>query len=92
MGTNRNERTVKEPATFKTEGCFGALGGGGGRVVTVTQRVKIETVECCICPWHWLRVGKADRLLVVTSSRCIPFRNTLVPGGAVFYACKIVTT
>lgn len=30
MGTNRNERTVKEPATFKTEGCFGALGGGGG--------------------------------------------------------------
>lgn len=40
---NRNERTVKAPTTFITERCFWGAGGGGG-VVTVTQRLKIVTV------------------------------------------------
>jgi hypothetical protein len=86
---NRNERTVKEPATFITERCFW---GAGGRVVTVTQRVKIVTVEFAFDLDSGWGLGKADRLLVMASSRGISFKNTLVPGSVVFCACKVAKT
>jgi len=55
------------------------------------QRPYITDSNCeiCIWPWHWFELGNTDLLLYVTSTRCIPFKNTLLWSTVVFCACEI---
>ena len=40
--------------------------------------------------WQWFALGKADRVLFVTSNRCIPVEGTGGWSAVVFCACEII--
>jgi hypothetical protein len=41
-------------------------------------------------PWHWFALGKVECILLVSSSLCIPVKNTLGWSAVVFCACEII--
>jgi len=55
------------------------------------QRPYITDSDCgvCIWPWHSFALGNTDLLLYVTSTRCIPVKNTLLWSAVVFCVCEI---
>jgi hypothetical protein len=46
-----------------------------------------------VCSWYWqlFARGNADRLLFVTSNKCIQIKNTLGWSAVVFCECEIIT-
>jgi hypothetical protein len=44
----------------------------------------------CSLSWQWFALGKADRLLFVTTNRCTPVTNKLGWNAVVFCACEML--